>query len=194
VVSSDLSRAVEVHAPLTPLVRTLEIRPAIPLRLIGLDSHSGYSTASLGFWPFGISNGAIDRVRAEAVGERHVTREYLTLAAPDSSEQVVSGVYADHWMARTAMVLLKNPPEPRGLTVEFYLPPQASARRVELLLDGKSVARGNYSKDGVYTLAAAGPLRGAGAAAEAEVEVDSTFFAPGDQRPLGVVLLGIGFR
>jgi hypothetical protein len=24
--------------------------------------------------------------------------------------------------------------------------------------------------------------------------VDSTFFAPGDQRPLGIVLLGIGFR
>jgi hypothetical protein len=56
------------------------------------------------------------------------------------------------------------------------------------------VAQGNYSKDGVYTLAAAGPIRGAGATAEAEVEVDSTFFAPGDQRPLGIVLLGIGFR
>ncbi|MGA1995579.1 MAG: hypothetical protein ABSH45_07345 [Bryobacteraceae bacterium] len=194
VVSSDLSRAVEVHAPLTPMVRTLEIRPAIPLRLIGLESHSGYSTASLGFWPFGISSGVVDRVRAEVVGERHVTREYLTLAAPDSDEQLVSGVYADHWMARAALVVLKNPAGPRGLSVKFYLPPQASARHVELLLDGKSVAQGNYSKDGVYTLAAAGPIRGAGATAEAEVEVDSTFFAPGDQRPLGIVLLGIGFR
>jgi hypothetical protein len=195
VVSSDLSRAVEVQSPLTPVVRMLEIRPAIPLRLIGLESHSGYSTASLGFWPFGISSGVIDRVRAEAVGERHVTREYLNFTAtPDFGEQVVSGVYADHWMARTAMVLLKSPAAPRGFSVEFYLPPQASARRVELLLDGKSVVQGNYSKDGVYTLAAAGPLRGAGAAAEAEVEVDSTFFAPGDQRPLGIVLLGIGFR
>ncbi|MGP8247350.1 MAG: ArnT family glycosyltransferase [Bryobacteraceae bacterium] len=194
VVSSDLSRAVEVHAPLTPIMRTLEIRPAIPLRLIGLESRSGYSTASLGFWPFGISNGVIDRVRAEVVGERHVTREYLRLDAPDSGEQVVSGVSPDHWMARTAMVLLANPAEPRGLSVEFYLPPQASARHVELLLDGKPVAQGNYSKDGVYTLAAASPLRAAGATAEAEVEVDSTFFAPGDQRPLGVVLLGIGFR
>jgi hypothetical protein len=194
VVSSDLSRAVEVHAPLTPMVRTLEIRPAIPLRLIGLESHSGYSTASVGFWPFGISAGVIDRVRAEAVGERHVTREYLTLAAPDSGEQVVSGVYADHWTARTAMVLLANPAEPRGLSAEFYLPPQAKARHVELLLDGKSVAQGNYLKDGVYTLTAASPTRGAGTIAEAEVDVDSTFFAPGDQRPLGLVLLGIGFR
>jgi hypothetical protein len=162
--------------------------------LIGIESHSGYSTASLGFWPFGISNGVIDRVRAEVVGERHVTREYLTLDAPDSGEQVVSGIYADHWMARTAMVLLKSPTEPRGLSVEFYLPPQAKARHVELLLDGKSVAQGNYVKDGLYTLAAAGPIRGTGATAEAEVEVDSSFFAPGDQRPLGVVLLGIGFR
>jgi hypothetical protein len=194
VVSSDLSQAVEVHAPLTPMVRTLEIRPSIPLRLIGLESHSGYSTASLGFWPFGISSGVIDRVRAQVVGERHVTREYLTLAAPDSGEQLVSGVYADHWMARTVMVLLANPPQPRGFSVEFYLPPQASARHVELLLDGKSVAQGNYLKDGLYTLASRGPIRGAGAIAEAEVDVDSTFFAPGDQRPLGVVLLGIGFR
>jgi hypothetical protein len=177
------------------MMRTLEIRPAIPLRLIGLESHSGYSTASLGFWPFGISSGVIDRVRAEAVGERHVTREYLDFTSkPDFGEQVVSGVYADHWMARNAMVLLKNPAEPRGFSVDFYLPPQASARRVELLLDEKPVAQGNYSKDGVYTLTATGPLRGAGAAAEAEVVVDSTFFAPGDQRPLGIVLLGIGFR
>ena len=35
--------------------------------------HSGYSTASRGFWPFGISAGVIDRVRAVAVGERHPT-------------------------------------------------------------------------------------------------------------------------
>ena len=132
VVSSDLSRAVEVHAPLTPMVRTLEIRPAIPLRLIGLESHSGYSTASLGFWPFGISSGVVDRVRAEAVGERHVTREYLTLAAPDSDEQVVSGVYADHWMARAALVVLKNPAGPRGLSVEvlFASASQRPARGV----------------------------------------------------------------
>jgi hypothetical protein len=194
VVSSDLSRAVETHAPLTPMVRTLEIRPAIPLRLIGLESHSGYSTASLGFWPFGVSSGVIDRVHADVVGERHVTREYLTLAAPDSGEQIAAGIYPDHWMARTAMVLLKNPAGPRAFSVEFYLPPQARARRVKLLLDGKPVAEGNYSKDGLYTLATAAPIRGAGAIAEAEVEVDSTFFAPGDQRPLGVVLLGIGFR
>jgi len=194
VVASDLSRAVETHAPLTPMVRTLEIRPAIPLRLIGLESHSGYSTASLGFWPFGVSSGVIDRVHADVVGERHVTREYLTLAAPDSGEQIAAGIYPDHWMARTAMVLLKNPAGSRGFSVEFYLPPQARARRVKLWLDGKPVAEGNYSKDGLYTLATAAPIRGAGAIAEAEVEVDSTFFAPGDQRPLGVVLLGIGFR
>jgi hypothetical protein len=176
------------------MMRTLEISPAIPLRLIGLETHSGYSTASLGFWPFGISSGVIDRMRAQVVGERHVTREYLKMDAPDSGEQIVSGVYPDHWMARTAMVLLKNPTEPDGLSVEFYLPPQANARHVELLLDGKSVAQGNYSKHGVYTLASANPIQGAGATAEAEIEVDSTFFAPGDRRPLGVVLLGIGFR
>ena len=55
--------------PVAPLAAR-EIRPALPLRLIGLDSRSGYSTASKGFYPFGISSGPVDRVRAELVVER----------------------------------------------------------------------------------------------------------------------------
>jgi hypothetical protein len=60
VVSSELTRSVEPAAPASTIAR-MDIGPAIPLRLIGLESHPGYSDASRGLWPFGVSTGLIDR-------------------------------------------------------------------------------------------------------------------------------------
>ena len=88
---------------------------------------------------------------------------------------------------------VKNPAEPKKLRAEFYIAPQAAARRAWLLLDGREVATGTYSGDGKYTLESAEALRGAGASATVELRVDRTFRAPGDQRDLGVVLIGAGF-
>jgi len=82
VVSSELSHAVELTVPTSPVMAPTEIRSAVPLRLIGLDTHSGYSTASRGVWPFGISTGVVDRIRAVEIGERHASREYLTMTEP----------------------------------------------------------------------------------------------------------------
>jgi hypothetical protein len=196
VVSSELGASVNPTAPFAPL-RTAEIRPALPLRLIGLESHSGYSTVSRGFWPFGISAGLIDRVRAVEVAERHPTLAYLPMNAPEAVDQIVSGIFSlednrFRWMSRTALVALKSPPAALPLRAAFTIPPQARARRVALLLDGREVASQTYPAPGTYTLESP-PVRAAGAVAIAEIAIDQTFFAPPDSRELGIVLTGVGF-
>jgi hypothetical protein len=196
VVSSELGASVNPTAPFVTL-RTAEIRPALPLRLIGLESHSGYSTVSRGFWPFGISAGPIDRLRAVEVAERHPTLAYLPMNAPEAADQIVSGIYSleDHrfrWMSRAAVVALKSPQAALPLRVTFTIPPQARARRVALLLDGREVASQTYPAPGTYTLESP-PVRAAGAVAMVEIAIDQTFFAPPDSRELGIVLTGVGF-
>jgi hypothetical protein len=196
VVSSELGASVNPAAPFSPL-RTVEIRSAVPLRLIGLESHSGYSTVARGFWPFGVSAGLIDRVRAVEVAERHPTLAYLPMNAPEAADQIVSGIFSlednrFRWMSRSAVVALKSPPAALPLRATFTIPPQARARRVTLLLDGREVASQTYPAAGTYTLESP-PVRAAGAAAMVEIAVDQTFFAPGDSRELGIVLTGVGF-
>jgi hypothetical protein len=196
VVSSDLGASVNPVAPFAPL-RTAEIRPVLPLRLIGLESHSGYSTVSRGFWPFGISTGPIDRLRAREVAERHPTLAYLPMNAPQAADQIVAGIFSlednrFRWMSRSAVVALASPPAALPLRAMFTIPPQARARRVTLLLDGHEVASQTYPAPGTYTLESP-PLRAAGAVATVEIAVDQTFFAPPDSRELGMVLAGVGF-
>ena len=189
VVSSELGHNVEFTAPLS-LLASANIQASLPLRLIGLNSHSGYSTVDEGYLPFGISTGPIDRVMARLVMERHATQEYLTISAPEAAEQVVSGIFpADRWMSQAGVVILKSPAVPKNLRAEFYLPPNAKARQVTLLLDGREVASQTYPGPGAYSLTSAEPLQGT----TVEIRVDRTFTAPGDRRALGMVLIGVGF-
>src|ERR1035437_3490946 len=109
IVSSELGHNVEFTAPLS-LLSSANIQATLPLRLIGLNSHSGYSTVVEGYLPFGISTGPIDRVMARLVMERHATQEYLRMSAPEAAEQVVSGIFpADRWMSQAGVVVLKSP-------------------------------------------------------------------------------------
>ena len=193
VVSTELGHSVAVTAPLVPIA-AMEIRPSVPLRLIGLESNSGYSTVARGYWPFGLSQGVVDRVRASVVGERHPTLEYLEMNAPQAADHIVGGVYAlednrYRWMAGRAVVALKSPADPRPLRVVFAIPDSAAARRVTLLLDGREVAAASYDGPGQYTLTSAAPLQGS----VVEVVVDRTFRAPPDARDLGIVLNAVGF-
>jgi hypothetical protein len=82
---------------------------------------------------------------------------------------------------------------PKTLRASIYVPDQAPARRVTLLLDGKAVASQTFDGPGVHTIETTSPVRGSDAAAVVAVEVDKSFFAPPDQRELGVVLTGLGF-
>jgi hypothetical protein len=193
IVTSDLGRAAEVSAP-TVLLRQLEIRPSIPLRLIGLESHSGYSSVGAGFWPFGISSGVVDRVRAYKVIERQITREYLPMNAPEAANQIVSGFSSlegdrFRWMERRGEVVLKRPASPVPLTLAFEIPGNATARKVSLFLDGKEVASRTCPGPGSYNLTTA-PLTGS----LVTIEADKTFSAPGDARELGIVVTGVGFK
>jgi hypothetical protein len=193
-VSSELSHAVELTVPTSPVMAATEIRPAVPLRLIGLDTHSGYSTASRGVWPFGISTGVVDRVQVVEVGERHAIREYLTMTEPGIGEQLISGVWPnDRWMSGSAVVLLKSPVAPTPLGITFYIPDNAKARSVWLMLDGKEVASQSFPGPGKYDLLSQTLLAPTGATATVEIRVDQTFTAPPDVRKLCVVLIGVGF-
>jgi hypothetical protein len=190
VVSSELGHNVEFTAPMISIADAV-IQPSVPFRLIGLETHSGYSTVAGGFWPFGISTGVIDRIHAKLVTERHPTLEYLTTNAPEASNQIVSGVYpSDRWMTQSAVVALKSPAVPKPLRAEIYVPSNAAARQIMLLLDGREVASKAIPGPGPLTIESSEPLTGL----TAEVRVDRTFRAPGDERDLGVVLLGVGFR
>jgi hypothetical protein len=189
IVSSELGHNVEFTAPLSRLADGA-IESVLPLRLIGLNSHSGYSTVDEGYLPFGISTDPIDRISARMVMERHPTLEYLTTNSPGAAEQIVSGIFPnDRWMSQAAIVVLKSPAAPGKVSADFYIPPNAKARQVTLLLDGREVASHTYPGPGAYKLTSPEALQGS----TVEIRVDRTFTAPGDQRPLGMVLLGVGF-
>lgn len=173
-----------------------EIGAALPLRLIGLNTRSAYSTADRGLLPFDISSGPIDRVRAEVVVEREPKLEYLTMNAPEADQQLASGVYAlegkSRWMAGEAVILLKNPATPKLLRVIFYIPPMAPARKISLRLDGAEVASQTFEKAGVHTIQT--PVqRPTKAVSTLTITVDKTFSVPGDRRELGIVLTEAGF-
>ena len=138
----------------------------------------------------------IDRLRADAVRERRPTLEYLLMDAPEAADQIVSGVFdlegRSRWISATAAIALKNPQDPTPLRAEFYIPPNAPARRVTLLLDGKEMASITCPGPGSCSLESR-PVRGENDFAIAEIAVDKTFHAPADSRDLGVVLIGVGF-
>jgi len=186
IVTSDLGSSVRYTVPLAPVADAV-IQPSMPLRLIGLESHSGYSTVSKGFWPFGISSGPADRVHARRVLERHPALGYMT---PKAADQIVSGVDpSDGWTSQTAIVALKEPAAPRKLRVEVYVPENAKAHRITVLLDGREVIDYRIPAPGKYTIESPNSVRGS----TLELRVDQTFRVPPDQRDLGVVLLGAGF-
>lgn len=192
VVSSQLGHSVDVTAPTTPLLQA-EIRPAIPLRLIGLAGGSGFSDLSRGLWPFGVSTGVIDRITAVQIGERHPTLEYVKLDSPEAAAHIVSGIDPhDRWMSKSALMVLKSPPTARPLSVTFYVSDKAPARAISISLDDRPVASLAFAGPGVHTVTSP-PVKPAGAAAVIGIAVDRTFNVPGDNRDLGVVLIGVGF-
>jgi hypothetical protein len=191
IVSSELAMPFAVTAP-TATVLQRNIATTLPIRLIGLHSRSGYSTASLGFRPFDISTAPIDRVRVEAVLERHPTLSYLPMNAPEAKDQIVAGVYdlegAWRWTSGKAVVLLKAPEAPRPLRVKFFVHDSSPARRVVVSLDGAVVIEKTVPGPGSYTFDS-GPVSGSAVS----IDLDKTFSPPGDARKLGVILSEVGF-
>jgi hypothetical protein len=180
---------------LAPIAERI-ISSRIPLRLIALHSPSAYSTTSYGLRPFDFSLGPIDRLRAEQVIERKPALSDLPMNAPEAEQQIVSGVYPlegqSRWMSQTAVILLKSPAQLSPLTVRFFIPDLAPARRVTVTLNDQVVASETYPQSGSYSLASS-PVRPDGDTAKVTIAVDKTFSTQADRRQLGILLTSIGF-
>lgn len=171
-------------------VATYQITSAIPLRLVGLGSKSGYSSVAYGLRPFDISRAPMDRITVQSFVQRAPTLSRLTIGTPQAATQILSGVYNnDRWTTAHPTVLLKGA---RGrLEAEFFIPPQSPARTIQLLADGRVLATQTYPGPGKYTIATQASL---GPTVAVSLQVDRTFTAPPDQRQLGVLLIAIGFE
>ncbi len=189
VVSSALAHSVTINAPVAQL-SSVEIVPSIPLRLISLSRRSAYSSAAGGLLPFEISTGPVDRVRADTVVDRKPVLSYLKPEDSEAPAHILSGLFPDGWMSERASVLLI--PKSTAVEVVLYIPQQAPARHVQLLVDGQLVAEDTFNGPGAYKLSA--PFQTSNPTATVTVAVDKTFTAPGDRRNLGVVITGLGFR
>jgi hypothetical protein len=176
-------------------VEAREIRPTLPLRLMGLGAKSAYATVSSGLRPFDVGRGPVDVIRLERLRPAGPELSWLPMNAAGAAAQVVSGVYgleqsAWRWTSGRAEFLVKPPPRPAPLAAEFVIPASSPARRVRLLADGAAVAERGCDGPGRYRIESRGPATGS----RIVLEVDRTFRAPGDARELGVILTGIGYQ
>ena len=191
-VTSALALPLPVKAQIAPLSE-MEIRPAIPLRIVSLDGRSAYSSAAgRELLPFEISTGPIDRVRAGVVIERQPQLTSINPRDPQSASQIISGLFEDGWMTEDATVILKRPDRGGMLRADIYIPDRAPARRLTMLIDGQQAAQETFARPGAYTLAV--PSREGPATVTVTLKVDQTFSVPGDLRKLGVVVTSLGFR
>jgi hypothetical protein len=181
------------------LVEERPIRTSLPFCIIGLGARSGYSTADAGLLPFDVCRGPVDIVTLEKVLEREPTLSYVPMAAPEADQHIVSGIDKIEdgryrWMSKRGIVLLKSPGGNAPVEIDFYIPDAAPGRVVSVTLDGQLLSEQRYERPGAYKLTTA-PVRRAGTGtATLSIEIDQTFRTSGDQRTLGMILTGAGFR
>lgn len=188
-ITSAYSRPVE-NTPLATVAER-EIQSAIPLRIVGLGSKSGYSSVVWGLRPFEISRAPLDRVRIDLVTEREVRLSWLDIGKPEAAPQLVSGIYnSDRWTGARAVAVLHRPPQATTLEVNYWVPPQSPARSVQLLAGGRVLATDTFTAPGLRKITAPAPP---GDIATVTLVVDRTFTVPPDQRQLGVMLTSLGF-
>jgi Dolichyl-phosphate-mannose-protein mannosyltransferase len=179
------------------LVREQKVAPALPLTVMGVNAKSGYVSTAFGLRPFEISRAPLDVMRLERARPNAPTLEFLRMDAPESSIQIVSGVYDIEsgrqwrWMSRKAVLALKSPAWAKPVEVRFFVPAQSPVRRVVVAVDD-AVLESREVGPGDFTIRTA-PVRPAGDAVLLTITVDQTFRAPGDARDLGMVLVGAGF-
>ena len=190
--SSALAYPFSVTAP-TASVLERDVTTTLPLRLIGLNSRSGYSTAAFGFRPFDISAAPIDRLKIEAVLERKPTLSYLPMSAPEAKMQIVSGIYdlegQWRWTSGRAMLLLKAPLTPSPLQFKIFIPDPAPARKITVSVENTVIHEETLPGPGAYTIETK-PVTGSAVT----LSVDKTFSGSGDSRALGIILSEAGYR
>lgn len=141
------------------------------------------------------------QVRPERVGY-----SYVVLADLRAADQLGPGWYeiengAFRWMARRSTVYLKRP-ESGGavLEVRLYLPEnlilKVGAPTLEIWLDGKLLSAARLPRAGEYVLKEqVVPARSPAGPAQVELRLDRSMPPSGsEQRQLGAVVTGVGFR
>jgi hypothetical protein len=176
------------------LVRQSEVNSPIPVRIVGLGSHSAYSSIQFGLLPFGLSTVPLDRLRAEVVTDFTPTLQYLTVgSSEEANRHIASGISpSDRWALQTATLVLKRSATASRLRVKFYVPSAGLNRVLTISVDGVSVIETPLDHDGIYELEA---VAGASSGSKSSVTLstDKPLQTPGDQRLLGVNLLEVGF-
>ncbi|WP_035957845.1 glycosyltransferase family 39 protein [Bryobacter aggregatus] len=175
-----------------------DIIPTLPFRLIGLNSHSGYSTVSAGVLPFDFNRGPVDRVRLERVIESKPTLSYITMGDPNAERHILSGAYQleeqrYRWIGQQARLILQPQKATNDLSATVYIPDIAKARKIRLEWNGKLAVEQVFDQPGLYTVTAKDLATGI-ADGILTIECDAVFQAPGDTRELGVILQEAGLR
>lgn len=199
-ISSGLAEQIGYSMPgLDPeTVDQVSIRPALPLRLIGLGARSAFETVGYGLRPFDVTGAPVDMVTLTRFKEHAPELSWLMMTQPGVNSQLIEGVYPKEnpnwrWMAKSASFLLKRPAEPSRLRAEGFLPDSAPGRTVELLLNGSVVASNRLKSPGAVVVESA-PIPAAAGPAKVELRIDRDFSpGGGDQRRLGMILSAIGF-
>jgi 4-amino-4-deoxy-L-arabinose transferase-like glycosyltransferase len=180
------------------MVAESRVVPRVPLRVIGREGRSAFSTITYGVRPFGLTSAPADVLTAERIVARSLTLSYVPMNSPEADYHLAGGLYAleqnrYRWTAARAALLLKKPAGPSVVQVELFIPDQSPSRRVSVTLDGQPVVEKTFPGPGAYVLVS-GVVRTSSDAPRLEIAVDRTFSAPGDQRQLGIVLTAAGFK
>ena len=93
-------------------------------------------------------------MRADTVVDRKPVLSYLDPKDSRAPAHILSGLFPDGWMSERASVLLKTPEKGSSVEVVLYIPPNAPARHVQLLVDGQLLAEETFPGPGPYKLAA----------------------------------------
>ncbi len=170
-------------------IASYEIRPALPLQLMGLHARSAWMTCAFGLRPFDWSRQPLDRVAVTRVVAAPLERSDLPMNAPDADLYILSGVHGledgrFRWMARRAEFVLK--PKPGALVLTLFLPDASPARQLTVTAGGAEVLRARL-QPGMQTLRTA-PLPQASGRMEILLEADNSFRPAGDARELSLIL------
>ncbi len=166
-----------------------EIRPVIPLQLMGLHAKSAWMTSAFGLRPFDWSREPLDRITVTRIAPADLQRSELPMNAPDADLYILDGVYGledgrYRWMARRAEFQLR--PKPGVLAVTLFLPEPSPARQITVTAGGVEVLRAPL-QPGLQTLRSA-PLPPAQGRLEVVLEADRAFRPAGDARELSLIL------
>jgi 4-amino-4-deoxy-L-arabinose transferase-like glycosyltransferase len=173
-------------------VASYDIRPVLPLQLMGLHARSAWMTCAFGLRPFDWSRQPLDRVTVTRVVAVPLERSDLPMNAADADTYILGGVYGledgrYRWMARRAEFVLK--PRQGSLVLSLFVPEASPARQLTVRAGGAEVLRARL-QPGMQTLRTA-PLPAAANRLEIVLEADASFRPAGDARELSLILESI---